>query len=452
MTSYDFDLITIGAGSGGVRASRIAAGHGAKVAVIEEDRPGGTCVLRGCVPKKLLVYGASFAADLEDAIGFGWEDVDPAHNWGSLIATKNTELDRLASIYVSLLENAGVTLIHGRGRITGPHSVDVGGKTYTAERILVAVGGWPSVPDIPGLREHAITSNEALDLPHRPDRVVVFGSGYIAVEFASIFNGFGAETHLVYRADKPLRGFDEGLRSAFATAAEDRGIHLHPGATITSVTAGEDGDKIITLSDGTEIIADCLMAATGRAPMTADLGLESVDLALQPNGAIVVDAESRANIPSIFAIGDVTDRVNLTPVAIAEGHAFADTFYNANPRVVDHSNIASAVFSMPPIGSVGLSEEDAIAQGLKPVVFEASFRAMKNTISCRPEKTLMKLIVHPETDVVLGAHMMGPDAPEIIQGIAIAIKAGATKADFDATVGIHPTAAEEFVTMRTPRG
>ena len=452
MTSYDFDLITIGAGSGGVRASRIAAGHGAKVAVIEEDRPGGTCVLRGCVPKKLLVYGASFASDLEDAIGFGWEEVDPAHNWGQLIDTKNTELDRLAGIYVSLLENAGVTLIQGRGRVTGPHSVTVGDKTYTAERILIAVGGWPSLPDIPGLRDHAITSNEALDLPHRPDRVVVFGSGYIAVEFAGIFNGFGAETHLVYRADKPLRGFDEGLRSAFATAAEDRGIHMHSGVTITSVTANDEGEKIITLSDGSTIEADCLMAATGRAPMTNDLGLENVDLNLAANGAIIVDAESRTNIPSIFAIGDVTDRVNLTPVAIAEGHAFADTFYNSNPRVVDHSNIASAVFSMPPIGSVGLSEEEAQAKGLNPVIFEASFRAMKNTISGRPEKTLMKLIVHPESDVVLGAHMMGPDAPEIIQGIAIAIKAGATKADFDATIGIHPTAAEEFVTMRTPRG
>ena len=452
MTTYDFDLITIGAGSGGVRASRIAAGHGAKVAVIEEDRPGGTCVLRGCVPKKLLVYGASFASDLEDAIGFGWEEIDPAHNWGQLIDTKNTELDRLAGIYVSLLENAGVTLIQGRGRITDPHSVAVGDKTYTAERILIAVGGWPSLPDIPGLRDHAITSNEALDLPHRPDRVVVFGSGYIAVEFAGIFNGFGAETHLVYRADKPLRGFDEGLRSAFAAAAEDRGIHMHQGVTITAVTANDEGEKIITLSDGSTIEADCLMAATGRAPMTNDLGLKNIDLDLAPNGAIIVDAESRTNIPSIFAIGDVTDRVNLTPVAIAEGHAFADTFYNSNPRVVDHSNIASAVFSMPPIGSVGLSEEEAQAKGLDPVIFEASFRAMKNTISGRPEKTLMKLIVHPESDVVLGAHMMGPDAPEIIQGIAIAIKAGATKADFDATIGIHPTAAEEFVTMRTPRG
>ncbi len=452
MASYDFDLITIGAGSGGVRASRIAAGHGARVAVIEEDRPGGTCVLRGCVPKKLLVYGASFASELEDAMGFGWDEVDPAHNWGQLIATKNTELDRLAGIYVSLLENAGVTLMEGRGRITGPHSVEVNGKTYTAERILIAVGGWPSLPDILGLKEYAITSNEALDLRHRPDRVVVFGSGYIAVEFAGIFNGFGAETHLVYRAELPLRGFDNDVRSAFAVAAEDRGIHMHSGVTITSVAKGEDGEKLITLSDGNVITADCVMAATGRAPMTADLGLENVDVGLRPNGAIIVNEESQTNVPSIYAIGDVTDRVNLTPVAIAEGHAFADSCYGDAPRVVDHSNIASAVFSMPPIGSVGLSEEDAIATGITPQVFQASFRAMKNTVSGRPEKTLMKLIVDPNTDIVLGAHMMGPDAPEIIQGIAIAVKAGATKSDFDATVGIHPTAAEEFVTMRTPRG
>ena len=451
MTEYDFDLITIGAGSGGVRASRIAAGHGTRVAVIEEDRPGGTCVLRGCVPKKLLVYGASFAESLDDAMGFGWEEVDPAHNWGHLMAAKTTELDRLAGIYVSLLENAGVTLINGRGRITGPHSVEVSGKTYTAERILIAVGGWPSIPDIPGLREHSISSNEALELPYRPDRVVVFGSGYIAVEFAGIFNGFGADTHLVYRADLPLRGFDEEVRDAFAVAAADRGITMHNSCTITSVEAGDDGTKRVTLSDGSIIEADVVMAATGRAPMTNDLGLETVAIDQAPNGAIKVDAASQTSVASIYAIGDVTDRINLTPVAIAEGHAFADSLYGNHPRQVDHSNVASAVFSMPPIGSVGMSEQDALDSGITPKVFTASFRAMKNTISGRPEKTLMKLLVHPDTDVVIGAHMMGPDAPEIIQGIAIAIKAGATKADFDATIGIHPTAAEEFVTMRTPR-
>ena len=450
MTNYDFDLITIGAGSGGVRASRIAAGHGAKVAIIEEDRPGGTCVLRGCVPKKLLVYGAAFSADLDDAIGFGWEDVDPAHNWGELIATKNKELDRLAGIYTNLLNNAGVTLIEGRGRIKDAHTVEVNGKTFTAKRILIAVGGWPSLPDIDGLKDHAITSNEALNLSHRPDQVIVFGSGYIAVEFAGIFNGFGAETHLVYRADQPLRGFDQDLRDGFAEAASARGIHLHPGVTITKVEAAGEQKKVM-LSDGQEMVVDVVMAATGRHPMTDDLGLENAGITTNEKGAIVVDGDSQTNIPSIYAIGDVTDRINLTPVAIAEGHAFADTIYGDNPRRADHTNVASAVFSMPPIGSVGFTEEDAIAKGITPKVFVASFRAMKNTISGRQEKSVMKLIVDPETDVVLGVHMLGPDAPEIIQGMAIAIKAGATKKDFDATIGIHPTAAEEFVTMRVPR-
>lgn len=450
MASYDFDLITIGAGSGGVRASRIAAGHGARVAVIEEDRPGGTCVLRGCVPKKLLVYGASFSAEVEDAVGFGWEEVDPAHNWGQLIATKDAELDRLAGIYVNLLKNAGVTLIEGRGVITGPNSVSVGGKEYTAARILIAVGGWPTMPDVPGLEEHAISSNEALNLSHRPDEVVVYGSGYIAVEFAGIFNGFGATTHLVYRADDPLRGFDHELRTAFAEAAAERGIIMHPATTIKEVTS-EGDEKVVALSDGTTLKVDVVMAATGRAPLTANLGLEDVGVEMASNGAIIVNEDSQTNVPSIYAIGDVTDRINLTPVAIAEGHALADTLYGNHPRRADHTNVASAVFSMPPICSVGMSEEDAITAGITPKVFAASFRAMKNTISGRSEKSLMKLIVHPTTDVVLGAHMLGPDAPEIIQGIAIAIKAGATKADFDATIGIHPTAAEEFVTMRTPR-
>ena len=450
MAGYDYDLITIGAGSGGVRASRIAAQHGAKVAVIEEDRPGGTCVLRGCVPKKLLVYGAQFSADLEDAIGFGWQEVDTAHDWGQLIQTKNVELDRLAGIYQSLLNNAGVTIISGRGVLTGPNSVMVDGREISAKTILIAVGGWPFIPDVPGLAEHAISSNEALDLSHRPDEVVVYGSGYIAVEFAGIFNGFGAKTHLVYRADEPLRGFDQDIRHAFTEAAAERGIILHPGNTITSVE-GDDDNKTIHLSDGSKISADTLMVATGRKPNVTGLGLEAAGVAMTDAGAIKVDAESRTNIPSIYAVGDVTDRINLTPVAIAEGHAFADTLYGDMPRVVDHRNVASAVFSLPPIASVGISEDDAIAASIPIKVFEASFRAMKNTISGRNEKTYIKLIVATENAKVLGVHMMGPDAPEIIQGMAIAIKAGATKADFDATIGIHPTAAEEFVTMRSAR-
>ncbi|MGU9962315.1 MAG: glutathione-disulfide reductase [Candidatus Puniceispirillales bacterium WSBS_2018_MAG_OTU23] len=454
MSSYDFDLITIGAGSGGVRASRIAAAHGARVAIIEEDRPGGTCVLRGCVPKKLLVYGASFSAEVEDAVGFGWgfgNSVDDfAHNWGNLMTTKEAELDRLAAVYVNLLADAGVALIEGRGIITSPHTVAVGGKEYSAERILIAVGGWPVIPDVAGLKDHAISSNEALSLPHRPDDIVIYGSGYIAVEFAGIFNGYGATTHLVYRGDEPLRGFDSDLRKAFGEAAGERGIILHPSTTITEVSA-DNGQKKVQLSDGTVLYADAVMAATGRKPMTDGLGLGAAEVKMAANGAVEVDDNSQTNIPSIFAIGDVTNRINLTPVAIAEGHAFADSIYGRNSRHVDHSNVASAVFSMPPIASVGITEDDAMAKGMVITVFTSSFRAMKNTISGRCEKTLMKLIVDTNSDRVIGAHMLGVDAPEIIQGIAIAVKAGATKADFDATIGIHPTAAEEFVTMRTPR-
>ncbi|MGC6484343.1 MAG: glutathione-disulfide reductase [Candidatus Puniceispirillales bacterium] len=450
MSAYDYDLITIGAGSGGVRASRIAAGHGARVAIIEEDRPGGTCVLRGCVPKKLLVYGSSFSTEVEDAAGFGWEVDLPGHDWGQLIQRKNTELDRLSDIYVSLLENAGVTIIPGRGVVRDAHTVMVGDQTLTAERILVAVGGWPSLPPIEGLADHAISSNEALDLSHRPDEVVVFGSGYIAVEFAGIFNGFGAKTHLVYRADLPLRGFDDDIRKAYAEAAAGRGIILHPGASISRVE-GDDEAKIITLDNGEVIHADTLMAATGRKPNTAGLGLAEAGVGLDKAGAIEVNDARQTAVPSIYAIGDVTNRINLTPVATAEGHALADTLYGGRPREVDLNDVPTAVFSQPPIATVGLAEADARKAYGRIDVYEARFRAMKNTISGRDEKTVMKMIVDHASQKVVGVHMLGPDAPEIIQGIGIAIKAGATKADFDSTIGIHPTAAEEFVTMRTPR-
>ena len=453
MAGYDFDLITIGAGSGGVRASRIAASHGARVAIIEEDRPGGTCVLRGCVPKKLLVYASEVSTQIEDAAGFGWQISGQRHDWPALISAKNAELDRLAAIYTSLLENAGVTLISGRGVIKDAHIVAVDGKEYSAERILVAVGGWPAIPEIPGLAEHAITSNEALMLDRCPQRVVIFGSGYIAVEFAGIFNGLGAETHLVYRAALPLRGFDEGLRRHYAEAAAARGIILHGGVSITAVTAEKTGKtgKTVMLSDGSQLACDQLMAATGRRPNTGGLGLQAAGVEQAANGAIIVNAEQQTSQPSIYAIGDVTDRINLTPVAIAEGHALADTLYGGMPRRVSYENVASAVFSQPPIATVGMTEEAARATGAEIVVFVSSFRAMKNTMSGRAEKTLMKLVVRKADDHVLGAHMIGPDAAEIIQGVAIAIKAGATKADFDATIGIHPTAAEEFVTMRTPQ-
>ena len=448
---FDYDLIVIGAGSGGVRASRISAGHGARVAVIEESRPGGTCVIRGCVPKKLLMYGSAFSAEIEDASGYGWHVAVDGHDWPSLIEAKNRELDRLEAIYRSLLANAGVELIEGRGIVTGLNNVRVGERDLTAERILVATGGWPQIPDAPGLAEHAITSNEALDLAKRPDRVLVYGAGYIACEFASIFNGFGIETHLVYRADLPLRGFDADIRAEAATALAGRGIMLHPGCTVASVVSGQQDVKTVTLSDGSEIDADQVMAATGRLPNTAGLGLETAGIELGPKGEIAVDTNSQTRASSIYAVGDVTDRVALTPVAIAEGHAFADSVFGANPRQVSHANIPSAVFTQPPIASVGLTEEQARQEGREITVFTSRFNAMKNTISGRQEKTFMKLVVDRASDRVLGAHMLGPDAGEIMQGISVAIIAGATKADFDSTIGIHPTAAEEFVTMRTPR-
>ena len=448
--NFDYDLIVIGAGSGGVRAGRIAAGHGANVAVIEGDRPGGTCVIRGCVPKKLLMYGSSFSADAEDARGFGWKIDGLSHDWAALIAAKDAEIARLEGIYRSLLKNAGATLIEGWGRVTGPNEVTVGDKVLRAGKILIAVGGTPQFIDVPGMEAHAISSNEALDLPVLPKEIAIYGSGYIALEFAGIFNGFGAKTHLVYRSDLPLRGFDEDVRAHIAVALADRGITLHSGSTIDKVT--NDGTrKQVSLSSGATLSVDAVMAATGRRPNTAGLGLDEVGVTCGQQGEIIVDAESRTSVPSIFAIGDVTNRINLTPVAIAEGHAFADSEFGGNKRVADHTNVASAVFSQPPIASVGLTEAEAKAAFGAITVFTSGFRAMKNTISGRGEKTFMKLIVDRASDRVVGAHMMGPDCGEIMQGIAVAMKAGATKADFDATIGIHPTAAEEFVTMRTAR-
>ena len=447
---HDFDLIVIGAGSGGVRASRISAGHGARVAVIEESRPGGTCVIRGCVPKKLLMYGSAFSADAADAAGYGWRVTVDGHDWPALIAAKDSELDRLEGIYRSLLGNAGVELIEGRGTVTGPHSVSVNGREITAGHILIATGGWPQIPDVPGLADHAITSNEALDLPDRPDSVLVYGAGYIAVEFASIFNGFGIETHLVYRGDLPLRGFDEDIRLQSAEALAGRGIILHPGCTLTEVTAAGDR-RIAALSNGSRLDVAQVMAATGRAPNTAGLGLEAAGVELGRGGEIIVDPNSRTSVASIYAVGDVTDRIALTPVAIAEGHALADSLFGGRPRQVSHHNVPSAVFTQPPIGSVGMTEAQAAEAFDKITVFTSKFNAMKNTLSGRSEKTFMKLIVETATDKVVGAHMLGPDAGEIMQGIGVAVIAGATKADFDATIGIHPTAAEEFVTMRTPR-
>lgn len=448
MAEYDYDLITIGGGSGGVRASRFAAQrHGKKVAIIENMRIGGTCVMRGCVPKKLLVYGAHFAHDFEDAAGFGWQLGDNTHNWQKLIANKDAELNRLEDIYHRLLREAGVDEITGTGKVVDAHTVDVDGKTYTAEHILIATGGWPHLPDIPGI-EHAITSNEALDLPELPKRIVIVGGGYIAVEFAGIFNTLGADVHIIIRADNILRGFDQTVRDALRTELEKQGIHVHSECQVRSIEKIDTGYSLrLDQIDFMEV--DLVMYATGRKPNTTGMGLEDVGVELDKNGAVVVDAYSKTSIDSIYAIGDVTDRVQLTPVAIAEGMALVRTLYDGQPTAMTYDNIPSAVFSTPPIGSVGLTEEDA-RRDHKVEIYQSTFRPMKHTLSGRDERSVMKLIVDRDTGKILGAHMMGVDAPEIVQGIGIAVKAGATKADFDATIGIHPTAAEEFVTMREP--
>jgi glutathione reductase (NADPH) len=449
MARYDYDLITIGAGSGGVRASRLAGRFGARVAVAEELRVGGTCVLRGCVPKKLLVYGSHFRDEIEDMAGYGWSVNGAAHDWTAMIAAKDKELDRLHGIYMNLLKGAGNTVLDGRGVIVDPHTVEVDGKRHTAERILIATGGWPSLPDVPGI-EHAITSNEALDLKARPQRVAIIGSGFIAVEFAGIFHGFGSETHLIYRADKVLRGFDEDIRTALTTELEKKGIHQRAG-TLPSRIEKVDGGFLVQLTSGETLEVDAVMYATGRRPNTSGLGLEAVGVELTETGAVKVDEWSRSSVPSIWAIGDVTDRIQLTPVALAEGQAFAETEFNGNPIRPDHDDVPSAVFSQPPIGTVGLSEAAARKKYGALDVYVSGFRPMKYTLTGNTERGLMKLIVDRASQRVVGAHMLGIDAPEIIQGVAIAVRMGATKRDFDRTIGIHPTAAEEFVTMREKR-
>lgn len=448
MSNYDYDLIAIGGGSGGVRASRFAAQrHGKKVAVIENMRIGGTCVMRGCVPKKLMVYAAHFAHDFEDSEGFGWQLGDNTHDWPTLIAKKDAELNRLEDIYHRLLREAGVDEITGTGKVTGPHSVEVDGKTLTAEHILVATGGWPHLPDLPGI-EYAITSNEALDLPELPKHVVIVGGGYIAVEFAGIFNALGAEVHIIIRADNILRGFDQTMRDALRVELENQGIKVHSECSVRSIEKTDSGYSL-RLDQIDVMETNLVMYATGRKPNTANIGLEETGIELDKNGAIVVDEYSKTSVDSIYAIGDVTDRVQLTPVALAEGMALVRTLYEGKPTSMSYENIPSAVFSTPPIGSVGLTEEDA-RRDYNIEIYQSSFKPMKYTLSGRNEKSVMKLIVDKDTDKILGAHMMGIDAPEILQGIGIAVKAGATKADFDSTIGIHPTAGEEFVTMREP--
>ncbi len=446
MPRYDFDLITIGAGSGGVASSRRAGAYGARVAIIEELRVGGTCVLRGCVPKKLLVYGAQFADAFADAAGFGWS-VPPAHfDWPRLIAAKDKELDRLHQIYINMLKNAHVEIIDGRGVVVDPHTVEVGGRRITAENILIAVGGWPETPKIPGI-EHVISSNEALDLPALPKRIVIVGGGYIAVEFAGIFNGFGSEVVEIIRREEVLRGFDEDIRVYLGQEMRGRGIDIRGGTQVARIDKAAGGFSVTTTA-GKAIETDCVMYATGRKPNTAGMGLEEIGVELTRNGAVVVDEWQRSSVSNIYAVGDVTDGMGLTPVAIAEGRAIAETLYNNNPVKMDHRDVPTAVFSQPPVGVVGLSEDEARREYGAVDIYQSRFRPMKNTLSGRDERTFMKLVVDAETQQVLGCHMLGVDAPEIIQGLAVAIKCGATKQQFDQTVGIHPSAAEEFVTMR----
>ena len=449
MSRFDFDLMVIGAGSGGVRASRMSAQYGARVAVVEKSALGGTCVNVGCVPKKLMVYGARMSEEFSDAAGFGWTVPPAKFDWPTLIANKNAEIARLNAIYGTLLEKAGVRLLEGSGTLTDPHTVEVNGKAYTTGRILIATGNKAFVPEFPG-SEHVMTSNDMFFLPALPKRVLIGGGGYIAVEFAGIFNGFGAEVTQLYRGPLFLRGFDDDARQHLAREMIKKGIDLRFNTNIRRVD--KTGDALsITLSDGSKVETGLVLAAMGRVPNTDGLGLEEAGVALKENGAVPIDAYYQSNVPSIYALGDVTDRIQLTPVALAEAMVFAGHLYGKGAEPLDYDNIPYTVFGLPSLASVGLTEAEASRLYPNAVVYVEDFRPMKGTLSGNDEHTLMKLIVDQDTDRVVGCHMVGPDAGEIVQGLAIALKCGATKAQFDATVGIHPTAAEEFVTMRTSR-
>ncbi|HUG63489.1 MAG TPA: glutathione-disulfide reductase [Methylomirabilota bacterium] len=449
--AFDYDLFVIGAGSGGVRAARIAAGYGARVAIAEEDRVGGTCVIRGCVPKKLLVYASRFSSDFEDAAGFGWSVGEPSFDWPSLIAAKDREIARLEAAYVANLERSGAELIHDRAVVAGPQAVTLtqSGRTVTAERILIGVGGRAFRPTAIAGAEHVVTSNEVFNLDRLPDHVTVVGGGYIAVEFAGIFAGLGAKTVQLYRGDQILRGFDHETAGKLQTAMIGRGIDVRTRTDLASIEKAGDG-YVVTTTTGDRIETGLVMAATGRVPNTWGLGLEEAGVKLSSGGAVVVDALSQSSAPSIHAVGDVTNRVNLTPVAIREGHAFADTVYGGQEVVVDHRLIATAVFSTPELGTVGCSEETALAEHRAVDVYKAEFRPMKATLAGRDERMFMKLIVDAASDRVLGVHIIGEGAGEMAQLLGIPMVLGATKRDFDRTMAVHPTAAEELVIMRTP--
>lgn len=452
MADQDFDLFVIGGGSGGVRAARIAAGHGARVALAEADRYGGTCVIRGCVPKKLLVYASRFAEDFSDAAGFGWTVDTPRFNWPSLIAAKDREIARLEGLYQNTLKNAGVTLFSERATLSGPETIrlESSDQEIRAKKILIATGGIPFVdPELDG-RDNVITSDEAFHLEGLPERVVIVGGGYIAVEFAGIFNGLGAETTIVYRGDKILRGFDEDLRDALTEAYHTRGIRILSDHTIPKVEATSDG-KRVHVDNGTVLEADVVMYATGRVPNVKGLGLVALGIECGWNGHVVVDEEFRSSVPSIYAVGDVTDRPQLTPVAIRDGHAFADREFAGMMRDIDYEMVPTAVFSTPEIGTVGLPEHLAVERAHALDVYISRFRPMRVILAGRDERAMMKLIVDRESQRVIGCHVFGPDAAEIVQMAAIAMRMEATKADFDRTMALHPSAAEELVTMRSKR-
>jgi len=444
-----FDLFVIGAGSAGVRAARMSAGFGARVAIAEAYRPGGTCVIRGCVPKKLLVYAAHYREDFEDARAYGWT-VQPEFSWPTLIANKNREIAQLEDFYRTLLKTSGVRLVEGRARLLDAHTVEVAGRTYTAAHILVATGGWPTLPKIPGI-EHCITSNEALELPDLPPRVLVVGGGYVAAEFTGIFHGVGSEVILAYRGEQILRGFDLDVRQHLHQELLRKGIDIRLGCDVAGIERRPDGAleaRLVAAGGGATVVVDAVMYATGRHANTAGLGLESAGVERRSDGAVIVDEYSRSTTENIFAVGDVTQRIALTPVAIREGAAVATTLYGGVATPADHVNVPHAVFSLPPVGVVGLGETQARELFANVKIYKTTFRPLKYTLSGRNERTLMKLVVDADSQRVVGAHMVGPDAPEIIQAITIAVKAGLTKRDFDLTVAVHPTAAEEFVTLR----
>jgi glutathione reductase (NADPH) len=446
---YDYDLFVIGAGSGGVRAARMSASFGAKVAICEDRYMGGTCVNVGCVPKKLYVYAAEFSKQVKNAKGFGWSTPAPTFDWSLLRDNKQVEIKRLNGIYENLLQNANVTVFDGHGKIIDAHNVSINGQTYSCERILIAVGGWPFVPDIPG-REHVVNSNQIFDLAEFPKDILIVGGGYIAVEFAGIFNGLGARVTQAYRGDLFLRGFDEEVRTYAAQEIAKQGVNLQFNTDIVAIEKNLAGKLIVNLNHNRSLTVDAVLYATGRKPKLDNLLGEGIDIALTNSGHIRVNEKFQTSVPSILAVGDVTGGIELTPVALEEGMTLARHYYNQQPCEIDYSNIATAVFCQPNIGTVGMTEEQAREKYPHVKKYRSEFRALKHTLSGSDERCLMKLLVDGETDKILGAHMVGSDAGEIMQGIAIAIKAGATKAMFDATIGIHPTAAEEFVTMRNP--